>query len=288
MPEGRLGRPAARELWTWCLTFVGVAFWCEVLRNSDAADPLAPAAMANSILDVGAFAILAWAMLAARARSLVCDELTSGRLIVGTVFVGLLCTIPFRQATTIALFGLAATLLWRRKATLLGRQAGWLLLALALAWTSSCYLGSIHALVARLDAHAAVFLLNHLGLDVTAQGNLMRRGDFVVEVLSACTSSWQLPNVCLAFVVVVLFLRGSFRKTDLLWLALSLLTSVALNEIRLALMARGSAQYEYWHHGTGETIYGVAALAAATLFPLLASLDPADFRRMGRQARQQA
>jgi exosortase/archaeosortase family protein len=129
----------------------------------------------------------------------------------------------------------------------------------------------LHVMVGHLDAHALALVSGLAGLPVTVDGNVAMAGDFGVEILATCTSSSQLPDVILAFVVVVLYRRGALRWADLPFLIAALVVSVVLNEIRLAFMVRNEAAYQWWHEGTGATVYGLAALTSAVAFPLLAT-----------------
>ena len=222
----------------------------------------------------GAFGVAAWAMILVRGRRLVADRPASKNLIAAALGVGLLCAIPVRPTTALALACLGGWLLIAATASRDGRQAGLLLLALSLSWASTC-LAPLHIMVGHLDAHALAWVARLAEIPVTTDGNVATSGDFSIEILAGCTSTSQFPDVILAFVVVVLYRRGVIRWADLPFLLAALVMCVVLNEIRLAFMVRNEAAYDWWHDGTGSTVYGLAALASAVAFPLLATLRPA-------------
>jgi hypothetical protein len=191
--------------------------------------------------------------------------------------IGLLCVIPSRPATSFVLAVLGATLLRWRQATRGGRQAGLLLLALALVAGSEAKLvGPLHLWAAGLDAHLVAWIARLGGMPAMADGNIVTQGTSGIAILLACTSSVQLPQVVLAFCVVVLHRRGECRWADLPCLLSALLASVVLTEIRLSQMIRSDADYSWWHSGPGLTVYSLAGLTMALLFPLLATIRTAD------------
>jgi exosortase/archaeosortase family protein len=259
-----------QELAIWCVILAAIAFWGEVIAASlDRSLPI-PVAIAQSVFAAGAFGVAAWAMILVRCGQLVADRPARKSLVAAALGVGLLCAIPARPATALALACLGGWLLIAATATRGGRQAGLLLLALSLSWASTC-VAPLHVMVGHLDAHALALVSGLAGLPVTVDGNVAMAGDFGVEILATCTSSSQLPDVILAFVVVVLYRRGALRWADLPFLIAALVVSVVLNEIRLAFMVRNEAAYQWWHEGTGATVYGLAALTSAVAFPLLAT-----------------
>jgi hypothetical protein len=266
-PGYRLGRG---ELWVWCLVVVAVAYWAKVVGGTSAADPLAPAAIADSIFGAGAFNIVAWSMILKRAGQLEFESAASPSLILAALGLGLLCTVPVGPALVLALVGLGGGLLVRPNATRFGRQSGLLLLMLAVG-SASPDLRPLHVFVANLDARIVAWAMHVAGANVMLRGNLIFNGTFALEVLSGCASSAPLAQVILAFVVIALYRRGACRQADAPWLLASLLASVLLTEIRLSLMAASETNYFWWHDGFGSSLYELVALAAAVVFPLIAT-----------------
>jgi hypothetical protein len=264
----------------WGIVLVAVAFWGRNIAAPGIPDPHVAAAIAdiaNSIIEAGAFTVAAWVMVMMRVGDLVPKGPASPRLVLAVLGIGLLCVIPSRPATAFVLSVLGGALLPSPQATRGGRQAGLLLLALALAAASeSKLLGPLHVWVAGLDAELVAWIGRLAGMPAVADGNVVMQGTTGIEIWIACTSSVQLPQVVLAFCVVVLHRRGECRRGDLPWLLSALLASVALTEIRLSQMIRSDADYTWWHSGPGLTIYSLAGLTLALLFPFLATIRTAD------------
>jgi hypothetical protein len=262
-----MGNP---ELSAWCLLLCFVAFWGKIIATSDDPDPLQASAIATSVIDAGAFTVAAWIMILLRAGSVVPERPASTRLVVAALGIGVLCIIPLRPVSVAVLAVLGGTLLLAPQATRSGRQVGLLLASLAVV-SASYGLVPVHVRVAVLDARIVAWLARVVGMDAVADGNVVTHGDFGLEILVQCTSSVQLAQVLLAFCVIVVYRRGECRRSDLPWLLSALCASVLLTEIRLLLMLRSEADYHWWHYGPGATVYLLAALASAALFPLLAT-----------------
>jgi hypothetical protein len=263
-------RIGVQELWLWCILLAFIAYWANVVILTGDPDALRPAAVLDSLVGSGAFTVAAWFMVAVRAPRAVPDRPAAFRVILAALGIGLLCAIPARPALALVLALLGVRLLRQPGTTHSGRQAGWLLTCLAVV-SASEFLGLLHLLVARVDAQVVAGICRALGGSAVAAANTITNGDFELDVLISCTSSAPLPQVVLAFVVVVLYRRGDCRRPDLPWLAAALAASVVLTEIRLALMTRGQADYTWWHYGPGVTVYGFAAMGLAVLFPWLAT-----------------
>jgi hypothetical protein len=234
---------------------------------------LLPSAIATSVVDAGAFTVAAWIMIFARAGNVVTSRPASTRLVLAALGIGIMCVVPLRPVSVVVPAILGGTLLLSQQATRSGRQAGLLLVALAVV-SVSYVLVPVHVRVASLDARIVAWMGRLVGMDAVADGNVVAHGDFGLEILVECTSSVQLAQVALAFCVILVYRRGECRRSDLPWLLSALLASVVLTEIRLTLMLRSQADYFWWHDGSGSTIYLLAAMASAALFPFLATARP--------------
>lgn len=277
----RTGRAAAKavtssELGTWTLLIVAIAYWGNVLRMGGPDDATGLAFAFDAIIKHGAFCAAAWAMIAAAGHSALPSGHATRTQIALALVICLLSAIPTRQTTMIALVA-TACLLVRPAKTHAARASCALLLGLAaeMAWTST-YLMPLHDAVATLDAFAVQFLLRLAGIGVVAHGNIVEHANaaFSIEILSFCASSYPLANVGLAFMVTTIYQGRLPLRRDLSWAAASLVASVALTECRLAWMATGDADYRWLHDGGGVTLYALAAVALAAVFPLLATLQP--------------
>jgi hypothetical protein len=259
----------SQELWTWCLAFAALAYWAEILVASQAADPLGVQALANSFLGAGAFSAAAWLMIIARSGKLGLSDAAPAGLIMATLAMGLLCAVPIGMATTLALVLLGAALAAQPGPSRGGREIGYLLFGLA-ATCASRQFSFIHAAAARIDAQIVVRIVHLAGIPATVKDNLVGNDHFAIEVLNPCASSMRLASVLLAYIVVAIWVRGTLRRSDLPWMAASLLASIVLTEIRLSLMVPSLADWDWWHNGTGSWIYEYFALAVAIAIPLAA------------------
>lgn len=146
-----------------------------------------------------------------------------------------------------------------------GRDAAQRPFAIAFALFFAQYLFSfgpfvwLHNLVANADAAALRGLLAAAGYDMAGAGTIVvhRSANFVVDVNTGCTSSYVLGLVVPGFLILVLGIRGAFRKTDAIFLAALIFLSVCVNLLRLMPIALSREGFLFWHEG-----FGVSLLAA--------------------------
>jgi hypothetical protein len=260
------------EVHIWTLSIVGASYWANAIRSTSRDGLISLNSIAQGVLSDGAFNVAAWAMVIAWVWRVAARGPASRRQIAGALAIGLLCAVPTRQTTIAALIALGLTLASSREMHH-GRQAAALLgcLVIEMVWTSS-YLLPLHNLIATLDAKACEAILNAAGQTLAVHANVLENAQagFTVELLAFCASSFPLAGVVMAFLVTFLYCDRKPRVADLRWLAVALLASVALTETRLSLMAMSEANYVWLHDGHGVTVYTLAALVLAVLFPVLA------------------
>ncbi len=284
--RNRLGAGEAR---IWALVIVAVAYWANIVRGANTDGGLTLASVINCIVDNGAFDVFAWILIFARASTALGDEKASLRQIASIVVAGAVALVPARLASALALVVLGSTLLADPRLPVALRQVRLLLFALALEtlWMSPL-VAPLHVLVGGLDARAAAALLRAAGQTATYHANIVDNAgaDFRIAVWPYCTSSFPLADVSLAFLAMVLYRGGTWRRSHLRWLALSFAASVLLTEVRLAFLAASAESYHWWHFGPGVTVYALAALGAAVAFPILATSEPvrAERRTIARPA----
>ncbi len=127
----------------------------------------------------------------------------------------------------------------------------------------------LHEFVGRIDASLLRAILNFAGYQVAGFGTIVFRPseNFGIDIFAGCSSSFVAAAVIPGFVIAVLGLRGTFRKSDAAYLAGLLLITVGLNWLRL--LGTGASQdgYRYWHDGNGASllaaIYALLVLGAA-------------------------
>jgi hypothetical protein len=265
------------ELCGWAVLLAALAYWADVIAASKAGEPLGAAALMTSISGAGAFNAAAWLMVATRCRTPAPRLSAPASLVLLALVSGLLCIVPIALALAPALVLLGLSLALHPALPPSRREAGWLLLGLGVSWGWP-FLRFAHLAVGRVDARVIETLEQLRGVDVGAQGNIVWHGNFAIEILPACASSYPLAEVALAYAVVAMFCRHRLALADLVWLAASLLYSIALTEIRLCLMAPSWADWNWWHNGPGVTVYELAALAGAAFIPWAAARRAASRR----------
>ncbi len=248
----------------------GVVTQLEVSIPQLANAPL-PGTLLNSIFQLGAFNIAAWLMIFARARNILSPQSSAARIIVAAMVAALaaVLVVPSVLGAGLAMALLGGGILLQPQLSRPGRESGWLLWGLA-ACAGSLYLNAFSLPVAVWDAHAAAWLSRFAGFHASAQGLIAGVGSFRIIILTGCSSIAPLASVLLAYLVVLLYMRMTPGRADIPWLLASLVTSIALTEIRLSLMLPSYASWDWWHNGPGVTLYELTALAAASAFPLLA------------------
>ena len=118
----------------------------------------------------------------------------------------------------------------------------------------------LHELVSRLDASVLRAVLNFVGYDVGGAGSFVVHPSesFAINIVTSCSSSHVAAIVAPGFIIAVLGLRGSLRKSDLGYLAGLLAATVCLNWLRLMPTALSRAGYQFWHNGTGASMLAAA------------------------------
>jgi hypothetical protein len=275
--NGFAGLPAngidAREMWAWSLVLVAVAYWANAVRAAPYTGPFALATLPERLSSIGAFNAAAWLLIATRVRHLDSSRTASPAMILAAVSIGIICLVPARQAAIASLLLAAAALSKWAPPSRSRREIVLLLVGIAGAFLwSSFYLGFVHIAGARMDAGIVAAILRTAGYAVESLGNIVTvdGAGSDLRILVACSSSIQLAEVGLAFLVVRIFRDCPLGRPDLPWLIATFVVSILLTELRLSLMALSDDCFHYWHDGVGSAIYQVAAVGAAILIPAMA------------------
>ena len=83
--------------------------------------------------------------------------------------------------------------------------------------------------------------------------------------MSGCCSFRNVSLAVLSWVALTKLERPQWYPLDVAVLALAAGCQIVLNVVRIYLMALSPDMYTYWHVGTGERIFAIAASAAAVL-----------------------
>jgi exosortase/archaeosortase family protein len=261
------------EARSWALLACAVGYWCNVLRMGSDNSVADTTVFLWAIVNHGAFAVAAWALIAYRALR---RPASPGGANVSSIFPALgcatLCLITARLPTALALALLA--LIWLRpprSADTAGVAVLLAALAAELFWGSSL-LEPLHLLSAHIDAANAARLLKLAGVPVSVDATRVTNlgNGFTIDVWGPCASTCSMASFVLAYVVTTIFGGRLPGWRDTGWIAGMLLASVLLNTLRLAGMAVAPDDYEWLHDGLGSTWYALAALCVAVSFPILA------------------
>ena len=266
----------AEELWLWVLGLVAIPYWTNIIRTGSSGGFTLSSA-ANAILENGAFDVCAWALVLMRICALPRTNPASGGQIVWTILTAFVVLVPARLASAVGLAMAGAMLFRTGRANDGARQISLVLFALAIEilWISPLF-GPLHVMIGGLDASAATAILGLVGYSAIHHANFVDNltTGFGIAIWPYCSSTMPLAGVSLAFLVTVFYRAQAPRPSHLPWLAASLLTSVALTELRLAILATTNDNYDWWHAGPGMTIYTLCALVPAIVFPILATPVP--------------
>ncbi|MDE8349811.1 MAG: hypothetical protein POG74_10060 [Acidocella sp.] len=254
------------------LAVIFAGYGAALLVFAHHARPSMSGTLLDGIFRFGAFNIAAWLMIFARARAIISPQPGAAWFIVAAMIAALaaVLAVPSILGAGLAMALLGGGVLLQPKCSQPGREAGWLLLALA-GCAGTLYLDGFSLPVVIWDAQAAAWLSNFAGFHASAQGPFAGVGAFRIIILTGCSSVAPLASVLLAYLVILLYLHVTPGRADIPWLLASLATSVTLTEIRLSLMLPSYAAWDWWHNGPGVTVYELTALAAAASFPLIAS-----------------
>lgn len=140
---------------------------------------------------------------------------------------------PLRRASAIA-FSLTAFLIWGR---------------IALNWGAGLFLTADAAFVALIA-------------DTRSMGNAVFFPDGTNFIIApSCSSLHGISLALILWVAVVQYFEVRIGRRVWTTLALAVLGSIAVNGIRLAVIARNPHEFDYWHTGNGGALFGWIALA---------------------------
>jgi exosortase/archaeosortase family protein len=98
------------------------------------------------------------------------------------------------------------------------------------------------------------------------QGNFISvPGDHSIEVAGGCCSFRNVSIAALCWVALTKLERPEWQRIDLLVLAAAAGFQIALNIVRIYLMALSDDMYLYWHTGMGAHIFAIVASVGAVL-----------------------
>jgi exosortase/archaeosortase family protein len=100
----------------------------------------------------------------------------------------------------------------------------------------------------------------------TWQGNIISvPGDHAIEVVAGCCSFRNVSLAALCWVALTKLERPEWQRLDIVVLAAAAGCQIALNVVRIYLMALSDDMYLYWHTGIGAHIFAIVASVGAVL-----------------------
>lgn len=94
---------------------------------------------------------------------------------------------------------------------------------------------------------------------------------FSVAIVGACSAFNNITLMMLAVVAGVMWVRPRFQSSDLKWLGIGALLLIALNTLRMGLMAQNYDSYAYWHDGAGQQYIALAQTSLVFIIAFLAA-----------------
>lgn len=148
------------------------------------------------------------------------------------------------------------------------RVAGMVLLAICihLVWAKLLYIYFTPQLL-RADALAVAGALEAFGFNLTRTGTFIAGASgHGIQLVGACSSFHNVSMAVLALTAITMFVRPYWVRQDIYYLLAACAVMVAINVIRMCLMAISLESYAYWHGSPGA--HYIAALQTISLVAL--------------------
>lgn len=267
-----LSRPSLRELVCWSVLLFVAA------RVSAAADGLSLGGLATAFADHNLILLLAYVALASRAWQ-IDASVSSTRLDVVVVAASALTLAAISMVGIVSLDGPVALALGLYFLSI-GRFCDLSLRAVGVIFVAigcNLFVGKIILMVFQgqivsVDAYIVQQALWLTGDAAPRVANrVVSESGFAISIVGACSAFQNITLMMLAVAAAVMWVRPRFQRSDLLWLSIGTVLVLALNSIRLGLMAQDYESYAYWHHGMGAEYIAVAQTALVILVAFFAA-----------------
>jgi hypothetical protein len=249
-----------KELFAWIWTAL-LANYAVCILRSDSLE-----AFVTSLLLINAIVILAWFVVFKRfAASSANARVTSADVIFAAAFALLFCATTLFETRRFAV-GLLATFaglytVMKSDGDNDLKASGAVLLALAanMTWAPIVFQYFGPDLV-KADAALVGNILSKtnpaiLWTDTTFRGAEGHR----MILVGACSSFHNMSFGLLACISIAMFARNTFVWRDAVVVLIGSIVMVALNAIRLSVLATSAPAYAYWHDGAGAEIHSAIA-----------------------------
>ncbi len=108
-----------------------------------------------------------------------------------------------------------------------------------------------------LDAAAISTVLSNLRPDIVQSGTTFTTEEHAITLVGACSSFHNVSLAMLAVVSAIMCYRTQLLRSDAVWLLVTCAAMIAINVVRIALVAWSADMYAYWHDGTGVKVLSV-------------------------------
>ncbi len=113
----------------------------------------------------------------------------------------------------------------------------------------------------KLDTWAVGFLIEALGRPVEIQGTSIFVGEGInIRLISFCGSIWPALTGLAAITTLASCVNGIGLRRGLTAAAAGLLMIIGLNWLRLAFMTTGQGSYDWFHEGSGTTLFRLSVI----------------------------
>jgi hypothetical protein len=189
------------------------------------------------------------------------DELLSSADLLAISGTSLAFAVPSKEAASAPLAIVGCLFVFRRDLRL--ASIGQLLLALAFyEWLGQILFHILSPLVLRAEAFTVYALLSPFGRFTLNGLVIAATNGHAISIGSACSAFHNLSLATLMWLSLIKLETLKLKRSDLWILAAMAAATVALNTVRMALMAQSRPMYEFWHNGSGATIVAVTMLSA--------------------------
>jgi exosortase/archaeosortase family protein len=86
-------------------------------------------------------------------------------------------------------------------------------------------------------------------------------GGLSVSLVGACSSFHNVSTALLACVAAAMFARTIWTRQDFKKCTVAIVVMIALNDVRICLLAWNSSSYEFWHNGLGVSLFSIFVTA---------------------------
>jgi hypothetical protein len=250
----------------WALGVFFARYLADALRDAWRGTDASLGHLAN----LGIFQLLAWAVvfyLVSRVRL----RMASRATLIWAGMISLTAVLPDDNAAWVGLSALAAFVFFTFPKDRSLRAAAVVMLALATQLFWGRILFELVAFqIEVFDAKLAAGLLSLLHQSVTLKDNFIGTASHQIVIYEACTSFHNISIAMLAWVAITKFIRLEWRASDLATAAVLIVVTVAMNSLRLFLMASSAPDLlDYWHTGTGSQIINASLSAMIAIICLL-------------------